>query len=171
LFRQLERNLEHHTPSGPLASRLALGVVFVAHAYLKAAILGLPTTARFFATQGFPGWTAYPVFLAELLGGIALLAGFQTRIVSLALVPVMLGALKPHLANGFFFSEPGGGWEYVAFLVAALVAQAFAGAGAFSADERRERAIRARAMSSHFSDAQRGGPSRAGHRDVAERTS
>jgi putative oxidoreductase len=137
MFSHVDETLERRAALGPLTSRVALGVVFIAHAYLKGVILGLPAVERFFASLGFPGWTAYPVFLAELFGGLALLAGFRTRLVSLMLVPVMLGALKPHVANGFFFSAPGGGWEYVAFLIAALIGQAFTGAGAFSLDERR----------------------------------
>lgn len=123
----------------PTLSRLALGIVFVLHAYGKAAVFTLPGTAAFFAAHGFPGWTAYPVFAAELLGGLALIAGYQTRVVALTLVPVMLGALSVHLPNGWMFTNPGGGWEYVAFLLVALVAQAFAGAGAFAIDSVRAR--------------------------------
>ncbi len=44
----------------------------------------LPGTAAFFAAQGFPGWTAYVVVAAELLAGVALIAGFQVRLVALA---------------------------------------------------------------------------------------
>jgi putative oxidoreductase len=51
----------------------------------------------------------------------------------------MFGALSVHLPNGWMFTNSGGGWEYVAFLIVALVAQAFAGAGAFSIDSVRAR--------------------------------
>src|SRR5215510_9833093 len=89
-----------------LLLRLALGGMFVAHGAWKLFTLGLPATAGFFESQGFPGWTAYPVVAAELIGGVLLIAGFQVRAVSLLLVPVLIGALKVHLPNGFVFSYP-----------------------------------------------------------------
>jgi putative oxidoreductase len=137
----LNRLLARHAPLGPLALRLALGAVFLAHAYAKAFVYTFPGTVQFFAASGFPGWTAYPVFAAELLGGLALIVGFRTREVAVLLIPVMLGALETHAGNGWMFTSAGGGWEYVAFLIGALGAQAFAGAGAF--------ALTARATTSH----------------------
>ncbi|HEY6562805.1 MAG TPA: DoxX family protein [Polyangiaceae bacterium] len=132
-------NLDRHASFGPLALRLGLGGVFVAHAYAKAAIYTFPGTVQFFEAQGFPGFMAYPVFATELVAGLALMAGFGTRWAALALMPVMLGALKPHLAAGWMFTSPGGGWEYIAFLLAALVAQFFVGSGAYAAESMRSR--------------------------------
>lgn len=113
-----------------LLLRVSLGAVFISHAGLKLLVFGLDGTAAFFAAHGFPGWTAHMVFTAELLGGIALVLGTWTRLVALALVPVMFGALTVHWPNGFWFDAPNGGWEYVAFLVVALVTQALLGDGA-----------------------------------------
>ena len=62
-------------PHAAFLLRLTLGVVFMAHGLFKVLVLTLPGTAAFFAAQGFPGWTAYPVFAAEVVGGAALLAG------------------------------------------------------------------------------------------------
>ena len=115
---------------GPVILRAGLGAVFLAHAYAKAFVFTLPGTAHFFEANGFPGVLAYPVFAAELLGGVALIAGFRTRAVSALLFAIMLGALRPHLANGWMFTNTGGGWEYVAFLLATLAAQIFLGPGA-----------------------------------------
>ncbi|MBA3893032.1 MAG: DoxX family protein [Gemmatimonadales bacterium] len=115
-----------------LILRVALGIVFIAHALLKPLVFTFPGTVAFFAAHGFPGWTAYPVFAAELVGGIALIAGMHTRWVSLALVPVLLGALTVHWSNGWSFTATDGGWEYVAFLIAALIAQAALGDGAYA---------------------------------------
>ena len=128
------RALNRHAAFGPLLLRVALGSVFVAHAYAKAVVYTFAGSMQFFEANGFPGFTVYPVFAIELLGGLALIAGFRTRWAALALVPVMLGALKPHLAAGWMFTSPGGGWEYVAFLLVALVAQFFLGGGAYAAD-------------------------------------
>ncbi len=112
--------------------RLSLGSMFVAHGLWKVITLGLPTTAAFFASQGFPGWTAYPVVAAELAGGVLLILGLQVRIVSILLIPILLGALKVHLPNGFVFSYPNGGWEYPAFLIVASGVQALLGEGAYA---------------------------------------
>src|SRR3954452_7225063 len=97
--------------TGAFILRLALGVVFLAHALAKIFLFTLPGTVAFFEAQGYPGWTAYPVFAAESVGGVLLLAGVLTRWVSLALMPVMLGALLVHVPNGWFFVNAGGGWE------------------------------------------------------------
>jgi putative oxidoreductase len=115
-----------------LVLRVGLGVVFVAHALMKVFVLTMPGSAAFFEAHGFPGWTAYPVTLAELAGGTLLIAGVRTRLVALGLVPVMLGAITVHWPNGWSFFAEGGGWEYVAFLIVALVAQALLGDGAWS---------------------------------------
>jgi putative oxidoreductase len=113
----------------PLILRTALGVVFLAHSYAKVAIFTVPGTVAFFEGHGFPGWTVYPVLAVELLGGLCLVAGVRVRLAALALLPVTFGALLPHASNGWMFSNPGGGWEYVAFLIAALSAQLLLGKG------------------------------------------
>ncbi len=119
-------------PYGALLLRATLGVVFIAHAFAKVFVYTLPGTAAFFETHGFPGWTAYPVFVGELLGGMALVTGVYTRRVALGLIPVMLGAFTVHWPNGWYFGAPNGGWEYVAVLLAALVVQAGLGDGHFA---------------------------------------
>lgn len=113
--------------------RVALGVLFIAHAGLKIFVFTPAGTAGYFESLGFPGLLAYLVIAAELLGGIALILGIWTRFVSLALVPILLGSIyAPHGAAGFFFSNEGGGWEYPAFWALTLVVQALLGGGAFA---------------------------------------
>jgi putative oxidoreductase len=130
----LETQLARRSDLAPTSLRVALGAVFLAHAYAKAFVFTFPGTVSYFAANGFPGWTVYPVFVAEVFGGMALLAGFHVRTASVALIPVMLGALVPHAGNGWMFMNQGGGWEYVAFILAALVCQALLGSGAYSLD-------------------------------------
>lgn len=115
---------------GAATLRVALGLVMLAHAAAKYFLFTLPGTVAFFAQHGFPGWTAYPVFLLETIGGVLLLVGWQTRWVAIALIPVMIGALLVHAPNGWMFTAPNGGWEYPGFLILALAAQALLGNGA-----------------------------------------
>jgi putative oxidoreductase len=110
--------------------RISLGVMWISHALLKLFVFTLPGTAQYFASIGFPGLLAYPVFAVELLGGLALLFGIYARQVALALVPVMAVAAWVHLPNGWVHTSPGGGWEYPVFLIAASVALWLLGDGA-----------------------------------------
>ncbi len=113
--------------------RVSMGVLFLAHAGLKLFIFTPAGTAAYFASLGLPGPLAYLVIAAELFGGIALILGLSTRWVSLALVPILLGSIYvPHGANGFFFSNEGGGWEFPAFWAVTLVVQALLGDGAWA---------------------------------------
>ena len=117
--------------------RVTMGGMFLAHAGLKIFVFTPAGTAGYFQSLGLPAALAYLTIAAELLGGLALIAGFRTRIVALALVPVMLGAaFFGHGAAGFFFSNPNGGWEFPPFCTVALLVQALLGAGAFALDKR-----------------------------------
>lgn len=131
------------SPRGALVLRVALGLVFVAHALVKPLGLTFPVAARFFADHGFPAWSVYPVFAVELVGGLLLLAGIAVRPVAVALAGVMLGALKVHLPNGWYFASPGGGWEYIAVLLAGLAALALTGPAGPRLERQRRREERA----------------------------
>ncbi|MFY9510209.1 MAG: DoxX family protein [Rubrivivax sp.] len=118
------------TQIGIALLRISLGIMWMAHALLKLLVFTLPGTAQYFVSVGFPGFLAYPVFAAELLGGIALLLGVYARQVALALVPVMAVAAWVHLPNGWVHTSAGGGWEYPVFLIAASIALWLLGDGA-----------------------------------------
>lgn len=119
-------------PYGALALRVALGVMFIAHAYLKLVIFTPAGFTGYLGQVGLPGFLAWPIMLAELFGGLAILLGFYSRYVSLLLVPLLLGALSVHAPNGWVFNAPNGGWEYPAFLALAAFAQALIGDGALA---------------------------------------
>ena len=121
-----------YAPYAALGLRVALGLVFIAHALLKPLVYTFSGTVAFFVQHGFPGWTAYPVFVAELIGGLALTAGVHTRWAALGLIPIAVGALTVHWENGWTFTATNGGWEYVAFLIAALLVQSALGDGAYA---------------------------------------
>ena len=111
--------------------RVSLGVMWIAHASLKWFVFTLPGTAKFFESVGVPGFLAYPVFAAELLGGLALVFGVYARQAALALVPIMAVAAWVHLPNGWAHTSPGGGWEYPVFLIVVSVAVWLLDDGAF----------------------------------------
>ena len=111
--------------------RVSLGIMWVAHASLKWFVFTLPGTAKFFESVGVPGLLAYPVFAAELVGGLALLFGVFARQAALALVPIMVVAAWVHLPNGWAHTSPGGGWEYPVFLIVVSVAVWLLDDGAF----------------------------------------
>jgi len=120
------------TDLGVFILRLAQGIMFLSHGLLKLFVFTLPGTAGFFASVGYPSWLAYVVVPAEVLSGIALLVGFQTRWVALAGIPILLGALAVHLGNGWLFSSANGGWEYPLYLVVISVVLVIAGGGRYS---------------------------------------
>ena len=123
----------NESADGTLLLRIGLGVVFLAHGpYLKGMVFGLEGTAQFFASVGLPAVLAYVVFLAETLGGIALITGFLARWAALGLVPISLGAAWVHWDAGWVFSNTGGGWEYPVFLALAAGVQFLLGDGPYA---------------------------------------
>lgn len=120
-------------PYAALLLRVSLGVMFLAHSlYLKVFVFTVAGTVGFFESLGLPAAAAYLTLLAEIGGGIALVLGFQTRLVALAVIPVLLGATWVHAGNGWLFTAQGGGWEYPLFLTIAAVVQALLGSGAYA---------------------------------------
>jgi len=115
-----------------LVLRLTLGTMLVAHGLLKYLVFTPQGTAKFFESIGLPGPLGYLVIAAEVLGGIALLLGYRTRVVALALVPILFGSALPHLGNGWLFSAPGGGWEYSVFMGFTAIAAALLGDGRYA---------------------------------------
>lgn len=114
---------------GTLALRIALGGMFLSHGLLKLFVFTLAGTAAFFTSVGFPAFTAYVVVPAEILAGVALLVGFQVRLVALAGLPILLGTVAVHAGNGWLFSNPKGGWEYPVYLIVTSLAVALLGGG------------------------------------------
>lgn len=113
--------------------RAALGIVLTAHSlYLKMVVFTLAGTAQFFGSIGLPEILAYIVFFVEAAAGVALLLGFKTRIFSVLVIPILLGATWAHSANGWLFSNAGGGWEYPLLLTIMAVAQLGMGDGKYA---------------------------------------
>ncbi len=129
---------EQTTPYAALGLRLGLGALLLAHGLLlKLMTFGLAGTMGFFEAQGYPALLGAAVAIGETLAGLALVLGFRVRLASLAMLPVLLGAVQFHAAQGWVFSAPGGGWEFPAFFALALLVQAGLGAGALALDNGR----------------------------------
>jgi putative oxidoreductase len=125
---------QQQTELATFVLRVALGIMYLAHSLvLKLSTYGLGGTAAFFIGVGLPGWLAYVTFAAEVVGGVLLILGVQTRWVVLALSPALFGAIIwVHAGNGWVFTAPNGGWEYPAFLIVASVVQFLLGDGAYA---------------------------------------
>lgn len=118
---------------GATVTRIGLGLVLIAHSvYLKMVVFTLAGTAQFFGSLGLPPAFAYVVFAIETLAGIALVVGWHSRIAALAVVPILGGATWAHWSAGWLFTNPGGGWEYPAYLTLLAVAQVLLGNGAYA---------------------------------------
>ena len=116
-----------------LLLRVSLGIMYIAHSLiLKWMTFTLAGTAQYFESLGLPGALAYATFWAELIGGILLVLGVQSRWVALGLLPVLFGAAWVHIGNGWVFSAQGGGWEYPLYLIVLSVPQALLRDGAYA---------------------------------------
>ena len=125
--------------NGAFILRVTLGAVLLAHSlYLKLVVFTLPGTAQFFSTIGLPGFLAYVVFAIEAVAGMALVLGIRTRLFAALVIPVLIGATWAHSANGWLFTNSGGGWEYPLILVLMAVVQVALGDGACAVSSRRQ---------------------------------
>lgn len=124
------RNSEQN--HGALALRLTLGAILLSHGMLKVLVFGIPGTVGFFAGLGLPAIAAYLTIFGEIAGGAALLLGLYTRLAALLSLPILLGATWAHAANGWVFSNTGGGWEYPLLLAVLAVIVAVQGHGSFA---------------------------------------
>src|SRR6266540_5776715 len=89
--------------------RIFVGVVFLAHGYLKVFKMGMAGTTGFFTQIGvpMPEVIAWLVALLETVGAIALILGIFTPIVAAGFVVDMLGAIYFARRGGGFFAPKG----------------------------------------------------------------
>ena len=114
---------QHHEDLGKLVLRVSLGLVFIAHGWLKVFTFGLDRAVRVFEAHTvwhintIPGWFAPPAAFIEWVGGIMLILGIKTRLATPFTGAVAFGAGAVHFENGWnYTSKPDGGWEYGIFL-------------------------------------------------------
>ena len=123
----------------PLAVRIPIGIIFVAHGAQKlfGALggYGLEGTGQFMASLGLtPGYLmALLAGSAEFFGGLALLFGLLVRPAAAALAFAMLVAIfSVHIDKGLFMAN--NGYEFALALLAASVSLLISGAGRLSVD-------------------------------------
>lgn len=118
---------------GLLLVRVALALPFIYHgAAIAFGAFGGP------GLQGFSAFTHMPLLVAALvgygqfLGGLGILFGVLTRLASLGMVVIMLGAIVlAHLPKGYDVSK--GGYEHALALLILAVGLILTGPGAYTA--------------------------------------
>lgn len=137
--RLLGRVLATNAGWAPLAVRIPIGIIFVAHGAQKLfgafGGYGLEGTGQFMASLGLtPGYLmALLAGSAEFFGGLALLFGVLVRPAAAALAFAMLVAIfSVHIGNGLFMDK--NGYEYALALLAASASLLVSGAGRLSVD-------------------------------------
>jgi putative oxidoreductase len=119
--------------TGRLVLRLALGTMWLSHGLvLKLLTFGIAGLAGWLESVGLPAAMAWPLTLAEIAGGVLILAGWHGRAVSTLLIPILIGATWIHSGNGWAFTNAQGGWEYPVFLAFASVTHVLLGDGAYA---------------------------------------
>ena len=124
---------------GLLVLRVSLGIVFIAHGYLKVFTFGLKHAMEVFEAHTvwhinmIPGWVALPSAAIEWVGGILLILGVKTRLITPFLAAVAFGAGAVHFENGWnYTSKPDGGWEYGIFLCLCCIVVFLVGPGKYT---------------------------------------
>ena len=111
--------------------RVAVATIFIRHGYQKLFVFGFGGVTGAFTQMGvpLPGVMGPLIALLEFFGGIALLFGFLTRVVTIGFVLDMLGAiLLVQMKRGF------SAFELEFLLLGSSLALFLTGAGKFSVD-------------------------------------
>ena len=132
----------------PLPLRLMLGIGFLYHGLPKLSAEGHQQIVAMIQGMGLfaPEFWGWVVAIAEVVGGLFLIFGFLTRIISVVLsIHMLVAAFAIHLPAGFNFINIRGmtpegpqfglpGYEVNLLYIAGLLALAIGGAGALSVD-------------------------------------
>jgi putative oxidoreductase len=132
-------------PWAPVAIRLGLAVIFIAHGGQKLFGIwdgpGLQATIEAFEeTIGVPSYLALIAVGTEFFGGLTVLVGFLTRFAAAGLaVHMAVAIVKVHLMNGFFLNwsitpGKGHGYEFNLALLAMSIALLLSGPGKLALD-------------------------------------
>jgi uncharacterized membrane protein YphA (DoxX/SURF4 family) len=120
---------------GTFILRVVLGLTFFVHGLVKFQG-GIENTVGWFSSIGLPGFLAYGVALLEVVGGIALVLGLFSRVVSGLLALMMVGAIfKVKLAVGFLGNGQMAGYELDLAFLAMAVFITLNGSAAYALDQ------------------------------------
>jgi len=135
----LKKLTETESGYAPLALRIPIGIIFMAHGAQKLfgwfGGYGLEGTGGWMESIGLaPGFImALMAGSAEFFGGLFILLGLLTRPAAIALSFTMIVAIfSVHFEKGLFMSN--NGYEFGLALLAASVSLAFSGAGKLAVD-------------------------------------
>ncbi len=125
-------------PVFSLAGRTMIALIFVLSGLSK--ISAIEGTQGYMEAMGVPGILIYPTILFEVVAGLAIIAGFQTRLVALALAGFTL------LLALIFHNQLGDQTQFILFIKNVAIAGGFLflaryGAGELSIDNRRSAAV------------------------------
>ena len=120
-----------------LVLRMGLAIVIFPHGLQKISafsdMIGILTN-----TYGLSSVIAVLVILIEFFAPLVLILGLATRLGSILIAIVMLGAIPFHWDNGFFMNwfgnQPGEGFQFHIIVIAAAIALALLGGGKWSLD-------------------------------------
>ena len=114
--------------------RVVMGVMFLVHGVAKFQ-MGLGNVDAWFSSIGIPGFLAYVVAVLELAGGILLILGLFTRVVSALFVVMLIGAIvTTKLSVGLLGNGQMAGYELDLGFILVTLYLAVANESAFSVD-------------------------------------
>lgn len=116
---------------GNVILRVMLGLTFFIHGLAKFQG-GITNIVGYFDSLGIPGFMAYVIAVIELVGGIVIILGLGTQIVSILFALIMIGAIfTAKLSLGFL-----AGYELELLLLAISIYFIFANKSKFSLDQK-----------------------------------
>lgn len=108
-----------------LILRIAVAVIFLAHAIVRIGNGTIPQFGEFMESKGLPFGAAWvwAITAYEIAGGVLLLLGIYTRLLTAGFIILLLvGIVLIHASLGWFVGEHGtGGCEYSVILIVALL--------------------------------------------------
>jgi putative oxidoreductase len=129
-----------------LIVRLTVGLVLFPHGAQK--VFGwfsgpgfINEMAFFTETLHLPWLIGFLVIVVEFLGAISLIAGFASRVWSVAVIALFIGIIfMEHIDHGFFMNwfgnQQGEGYEYHLLVIGLALAILAGGSGKYSVDGR-----------------------------------